>query len=204
MPTRLAGLTLGVQHARMVMQRVRALVGESRIELCEIELDGLIATTVALMRREAAEHGARILIIPATEQTLTVNGDRILLKQVLINLITNAIQAMVNTPPDRRIVTLTLDQKDDQAVVTVADAGPGWDPAEAGKFFGSFFTTKRTGMGLGLSIAKMVVDRHDGSISRRNGAGGGAIAEVTLPLIRLGAIGVADGHSDGAQQRLAV
>jgi signal transduction histidine kinase len=200
----LAGLTLGVQHARMVMQRVRALVGESRIELCEIELDGLIATTVALMRREAAEHGARILIIPATEETLTVNGDRILLKQVLINLITNAIQAMVNTPPDRRIVTLTLDQKDDQAVVTVADAGPGWDPAEAGKVFGSFFTTKRTGMGLGLSIAKMVVDRHDGSISRRNGTGGGAIAEVTLPLIALSAIGGADGHSDGAQQRLAV
>ncbi|WP_354279663.1 ATP-binding protein [Sphingomonas sp. PvP056] len=200
----LAGLTLGVQHARMVMQRVRALVGESRIELCEIELEGLIATTVALMRREAAEHGARILIIPATEETLTVNGDRILLKQVLINLITNAIQAMVNTPPDRRIVTLTLDQKDDQAVVTVADAGPGWDPAEAGKVFGSFFTTKRTGMGLGLSIAKMVVDRHDGSISRRNGTGGGAIAEVTLPLIALSAIGGADGHSDGAQQRLAV
>lgn len=200
----LAGLTLGVQHARMVMQRVRALVGESRIELCEIELDGLIATTVALMRREAAEHGARILIIPATEETLTVNGDRILLKQVLINLITNAIQAMVNTPPDRRIVTLTLDQKDDQAVVTVADAGPGWDPAEAGKVFGSFFTTKRTGMGLGLSIAKMVVERHDGSISRSNGAGGGAIAEVMLPLIALSAIGGADGHSDGAQQRLAV
>lgn len=200
----LAGLTLGVQHARMVMQRVRALVGESRIELCEIELEGLIATTVALMRREAAEHGARIMIIPATEETLTVNGDRILLKQVLINLITNAIQAMVNTPPDRRIVTLTLDQKDDQAVVTVADAGPGWDPAEAGKVFGSFFTTKRTGMGLGLSIAKMVVDRHDGSISRRNGTGGGAIAEVTLPLIALSAIGGADGHSDGAQQRLAV
>lgn len=200
----LAGLTLGVEHARTVMQRVRALVGQSRIELCDVELEGLIATTVALMRREAAEHGARLIIIPATEETLTIRGDRILLKQVLINLITNAIQAMINTPPDRRIVTLTLDRKGDQAIIDVADSGTGWDNAEPGNVFGSFFTTKRNGMGLGLSIAKMVVERHDGTISRRNAESGGAVVALTLPLSVEPDIGIADSGSYGAQQGIAV
>ncbi|MCW2338253.1 signal transduction histidine kinase [Sphingobium sp. B2D3A] len=195
----LAGLTLGVEHARTVMQRVRALVGQSRIELCDVELEGLIATTVALMRREASEHGARLIIIPATEETLTIRGDRILLKQVLINLITNAIQAMINTPPDRRIVTLTLDRKGNQATIEVADSGAGWDSAEPGNVFGSFFTTKRNGMGLGLSIAKMVVERHEGSITRRNAESGGAVVDLTLPLIVERVIGIADGGSDGVQ-----
>lgn len=200
----LAGLTMGVQHARTVMQRVRSLVGQSRIELCDIELDGLIATTVALMRREAAEHGARLIILPVTDDTLTIKGDRILLKQVLVNLITNAIQAMVNTPPERRVVTLTLDRRDDQAYIAVTDAGPGWDTSGADNVFGSFFTTKRNGMGLGLSIAKMVVDRHDGSISRRNADGGGAVVEILLPLSVETEFRVADGASDGVQESIAV
>ncbi|WBO21801.1 ATP-binding protein [Sphingomonas abietis] len=200
----LAGLTMGVQHARTVMQRVRALVGQARIELCDIELDGLIATTVALMRREAAEHGARLIILPETDDTLTVRGDRILLKQVLINLITNAIQAMVNTPPERRIVTLTLDRKGDQAYIAVTDSGPGWDVSESGNVFGSFYTTKRNGMGLGLSIAKMAVDRHEGAITRRNSEEGGAVVEVMLPLSVDLDVGIADRRSDGAQESVAV
>jgi len=198
----LAGLTMGVQHARTVMQRVRALVGQSCIDLCDIELEGLIATTIALMRREAAEHGVRLIIVPATEETLTVKGDRILLKQVLVNLISNAIQAMVNTPPDRRVVTLTLDRKQDQAVIAVADCGTGWDTSASGNVFGSFFTTKRNGMGLGLSIAKMVVERHEGTITRRNAESGGAVVELTVPLSVETLI--AKGDPDGSQQSVAV
>jgi C4-dicarboxylate-specific signal transduction histidine kinase len=198
----LAGLTSGVEHARTVMQRVRALVGQSRIDLCDVELEGLIATAVALMRREAAEHGARLIIIPATEETLKVRGDRILLKQVLINLITNAIQAMTDTPLDRRIVTITLDRKGDQATIEVTDAGTGWDDTETGNVFGSFFTTKRNGMGLGLSIAKRVVERHEGTINRRNADGGGAVVALTLPLSV--EPDLADGDPDGIQQSTAV
>lgn len=198
----LAGLSMGVQHARTVMQRVRALVGQSRIDLCDIELEGVIATTVALMRREAAEHGARLVIVPATEETLSVKGDRILLKQVLVNLITNAIQAMVNTPPERRVVTVTLDRSGDDAVITVADCGTGWDTATAGNVFGSFFTTKRNGMGLGLSIAKMVIERHEGTITRRTSEGGGAVVELTVPLSC--DVGLAERGSDSTKQSVAV
>lgn len=200
----LDGLTMGVQHARTVMQRVRSLVGQSRIELCDIELDGVVATTVALMRREAAEHGTRLIIIPKTDDTITVKGDRILLKQVLVNLITNAIQAMVNTAPDRRVVTLTLDRRGDQALIAVRDAGPGWDTAEPKNVFGSFFTTKRNGMGLGLSIAKMAVDRHEGTITRRNATDGGAVVEVTLPLSLDADIGITCGNPDSVEQSVAI
>ncbi|MDO6414210.1 ATP-binding protein [Sphingomonas sp. BIUV-7] len=178
----LAGLTQGVEHARGVMQRVRSLVGEARIDFAEVELDGLLATTVALMRREASESGTRLVVVPLSEETLTVMGDRILLKQVFVNLITNAIQAMLNEPPNSRIVTLTLERREDTAVVTVADQGPGWDGLDAGQAFGTFFTTKKNGMGLGLAISRTTIERHEGMIFARNAEPAGAVVEVVLPL----------------------
>jgi len=178
----LAGIVEGVDHARTVMERVRALVGSSRIDLAEVELDGVLLTTVALMRCEAAETGTRLVMIPTTGDTLSVMGDRILLKQIFVNLITNAIHAMLNSPPEQRVVTLSLERRDDSALVTVADQGPGWDELDSGKEFDTFFTTKKNGTGLGLHICRTAVECHGGTLSRRNAEWGGAIVDISIPL----------------------
>lgn len=177
----LAGLTAGIDHARQVMQRVRAMVRDSRLDLVEVELGGMLATTAALMRREAAEMDTRLVILPIDDD-VAVPGDRILLKQVFVNLITNAIQAMLSEAPDRRVVSLTLERRGDHAVVTVADRGPGWGEPGVGRVFDSFYTTKEEGMGLGLSISRTVVERHGGSMILGDVPNGGAKVEVLLPL----------------------
>ncbi len=121
-------------------------------------------------------------MIPTTGDTLSVMGDRILLKQIFVNLITNAIHAMLNSPPEQRMVTLSLERRDDSALVTVADQGPGWDELDSGKEFDTFFTTKKNGMGLGLHICRTAVECHGGTLSRRNAEWGGAIVEISIPL----------------------
>lgn len=199
----LAGLTAGVDHAHHVMQRVRALVGEARIDRAEVELGGLLATTVALMRREASDAGARLVILPAGDE-MVVMGDRILLKQVLVNLITNGIQAMLDVPPPRRVVTLMLERRGESAVVTVADQGPGWAGPAASRAFDSFFTTKQNGMGLGLAISRTVVERHGGAMALRHGPAGGAVIEVTLPLCADALSPVPHGKRDSGEEPCAV
>lgn len=199
----LAGLTAGVEHARHVMQRVRALVVEARIDRAEVELGGLLATTVALMRREAAETGTRLVIMPMDDD-LSVPGDRILLKQVFVNLVTNAIQAMLNEPPGRRVVSLMVERRCEYGVVIVEDQGPGWGEPGVGRAFDSFYTTKANGMGLGLSISRTVVERHGGSIALGEAPGGGARVEVALPLWPGTGSAAGEGAFDGGEESLAV
>jgi two-component system, LuxR family, sensor kinase FixL len=177
----LAGLGQAVEHARSVMQRVRTLVSQARVERSDLDLGQLVATTVALMRHEAADAGARIAVV-GTDAALPIRGDRILLKQVLVNLIANAIEAMQDIPPQQRLVTVDLRADGDAALLQVRDQGPGWDEAVRSRAFTSFFTTKANGMGLGLAISQTAVERHGGRIELGDAPEGGAVVAITLPL----------------------
>lgn len=201
----LEGLSESVTHAQAVMARIRSLVGNAQIDFAEVELDGLLLTTVALMRREAAESGTRLQVIAEEDKALSVAGDRILLKQVFVNLVSNAIQAMQATPAADRVVTIALERRRDSAVVIVSDRGRGWDELDNDRAFDSFFTTRKDGMGLGLSISRTVVERHGGMILRYNRQGGGAVVEVQLPLVS-GLLGGGAGArcAAGAEGGLAV
>ncbi len=175
----LVGLAHAVEHARTVMHRVRSLVGNARLDFGRIDLRELLTTTIAMQEGDA---GARVLLASDSDDAVMVNGDRILLKQVFVNLITNAVQAMDGIPAERRVVTLALERNRDDVVVRVSDRGPGWDPSSVSKVFGSFYTTKEHGMGLGLSISRTTIERHGGTIELGPADGGGASVEVTLPL----------------------
>jgi two-component system, LuxR family, sensor kinase FixL len=196
----LTGLSQAVGHARTVMHRVRSLVGNARIAFTEIDLNDLLSTTVALMERDASETGTRITLEIAAGGSHRVEGDRILLKQVFVNLITNAIQAMAAIPVPQRYVTLRVETVGGDVVVRMEDRGPGWEAGAEAKVFGSFYTTKRHGMGLGLSISRATVERHGGSIALRPGEAGGALVEVRLPL----APASSTRSFDGRQQEIAV
>lgn len=195
----LKGLVEAIGHVRTVMQRVRSLVGSSRLESAEVDLRELISTSVSLMRRDAAESLTRIAFLD-DERPVVVWGDRVLLKQVLVNLVDNAVQAMRDVPPEGRVVAIEMSTGPGEVVVRVMDRGPGWEEDAERKVFGSFYTTKPHGMGLGLSISRNTVERHGGTIALRNSTRGGAVIEVSLPL----ASAAMDRGFDGGLEKVAV
>jgi C4-dicarboxylate-specific signal transduction histidine kinase len=109
-----------------------------------------------------------------------VNGDQVLLQQVFVNLLKNAIDAMAGTPSARRHVTITSDVSAAHVVVSVRDSGPGLPAHMIGSLFTPFVTTKPHGLGIGLTIARTILDAHGGSLDAHNNPDGGATFTVTL------------------------
>ena len=112
---------------------------------------------------------------------LRINGDPIQLQQVLSNVILNAMDAVLDMPHNQRTVTVTTTKDRRFAEICVADTGPGVAPETATKIFEPFFSTKDHGMGMGLSIARTIVNAHDGQIDVENR--NGAVFRIRLPLI---------------------
>lgn len=175
----LAGLNRAVANIHAVIQRVRALVGGAQGELAPLGLGTLITDTLAIAARDMDAHGARLRLSAPGEPK--VMGDPILLKHLLLNLITNALQAMEAADVDDPILDLTLHAEADRVLLLLRDHGPGLSDAIA-EPFETFATTKPGGMGLGLSICRSIVELHDGRITLTNHPDGGALAAIELPL----------------------
>ncbi|HUA65933.1 MAG TPA: ATP-binding protein, partial [Alphaproteobacteria bacterium] len=119
------------------------------------------------------------------EKLPRVFGDPIHLQQVLLNLILNAIDAMDNTPEAARRITIGTKQKDDQNIeVTVRDSGHGIAPDKMPVIFDSFYTTKQNGMGLGLSIARSIIEAHEGRLWAENNPILGATFHFSVRAVR--------------------
>jgi two-component system, LuxR family, sensor kinase FixL len=175
----LAGLHQAVANVHAVIQRVRSLVGGAQGEMRPLQLGSLIADTLAIAARDIDAHGARIHVAPLGEPTVV--GDRILLKHLLLNLITNALQAMEAAGIADKRMDLTLHANHDHVVLLLRDHGPGLSD-EIAEPFETFATTKPGGMGLGLSICRSIVELHEGRIALSNHPDGGALAAIELPL----------------------
>jgi len=105
------------------------------------------------------------------------------LQEVLLNLIRNAIEAMDGTTV--RVLTLGTESRDqEELVVSVIDTGPGIDPEKLDRIFEAFVTTKPRGMGLGLAICRMIIERHGGQLLASSGGNGGALFQIILPFDR--------------------
>ena len=109
-----------------------------------------------------------------------INGDQVLLQQVLVNLVMNAMDAMAETPPARRRVTISTEVRAADVEVSVRDTGTGLPAQINGTLFTPFVTTKAHGLGIGLTITQTIVDAHGGTIDARNNPEGGATFTVTL------------------------
>ena len=108
--------------------------------------------------------------------------DIIQIKQVLICLILNSVEALrESTPADRRITVVTNQSADEWVTIDVEDNERGVPPELSDKVFEAFFTTKSEGMGMGLAISRSIVENHGGRIDHRTGANGGAVFCVSLP-----------------------
>jgi signal transduction histidine kinase len=112
-----------------------------------------------------------------------IQGDRVQLQQVVLNLIMNAIDAIKSMEGDRREIMIGTDNTDGlNVVVTVQDSGPGIDSAKLDRVFGAFYTTKVTGLGMGLSVCRSIIDSHGGKILVANAEDGGAVFRFALPI----------------------
>jgi PAS domain S-box-containing protein len=164
-----------------IIQRLRGLLkkGESKFE--SVDLNKLVEATIALLRHEAIAR--RVSVETELAASLPpVLGDSVQLQQVLLNLIMNAMDAMVSTPDAlRQIKIWTRVTASGTVEVCLKDRGPGIKPADSKRVFVPFYTTKDRGLGLGLSICSTIIEKHGGKIDLRNDEAGGALAEFSLP-----------------------
>jgi signal transduction histidine kinase len=169
-------------RASEVIRRLRDLLGKHTVDRIELDLNDVVTDLQSIQRAEARRRGLTLEMQPAQEP-LPILGDRIQLQQVLINLALNAMDAVAGQPETRRSVNVSLEKTDNGAVLAVRDQGPGIAPEHRSKLFESFFTTKDSGMGLGLSITRTLVEAHGGRVWAESTPGEGATFLAELPLI---------------------
>jgi len=172
-------------RASDVIRRLRALLAKHETAREPLDVNETVTEVQQLLAAETRRRGVEIEI--ALDAALpNVFGDRVQLQQVLLNLIVNAIDAVADMPAGRRRVTVrTRHTTDGEVVVAVADRGPGISAEQLTRLFESFFTTKPRGMGLGLSIARTIVEAHGGRIWAESDGSSGATLTFTLPAAAL-------------------
>jgi signal transduction histidine kinase/integral membrane sensor domain MASE1 len=168
-------------RAGEVIQRLRSLLKNGKEDFDAVDLNGLIQSTLRLLRGETINRRIRINAAPADDLP-AVSGDAVQLQQVLLNLVMNAIDAVNQMSTLRRVITLkTLKAADGGIEVSVVDRGTGIGVGDQDRIFEPFFTTKERGLGLGLSICATIIKRHGGDLSLCNNSDGGATASFRLP-----------------------
>ncbi len=169
-------------RAGEVIQRVRALVNKTAGQKVPLHINEVVDEVITLVQHELFSHRVllRLELAPALPLVL---ADRIQLQQVILNLIINGIEAMqAVTDRPRELVIRTHQDETCQILVTVKDCGIGITADNADRLFDAFFTTKSSGMGMGLSICRSIVDGHAGRLSASGNIGPGATFQFTLPL----------------------
>ncbi|MCB9624200.1 MAG: response regulator [Sandaracinus sp.] len=145
-----------------------------------IELEALVRDVTRLQAPLCSSHGLRLEV--DVEPELVVVGDRHRLQQVLVNLVVNAREAMLGQGTGSAI-SIVARREADLVSIEVCDDGPGLQGEATTDPFAPFVTTKAAGTGLGLAIVRKIARMHGGEVSLRNGAEGGAVARLTLPLV---------------------
>jgi C4-dicarboxylate-specific signal transduction histidine kinase len=169
-------------RAGEVIQRVRALVDKTADQKAPLQINDVVNEVISLVQHELLSHrvALRLELAPALPPVV---ADRIQLQQVILNLLINGIEAMqpIKDRP-RELVIQTRQDETRQVLITVSDCGVGVAAENADRLFDAFFTTKSSGMGMGLSICRSIVDAHGGRLSASDNAGPGATFQFTLPL----------------------
>jgi two-component system sensor kinase FixL len=166
-------------RASEIVRRVREFVTRGTIETRRENLPALIEEACRFAMNDPSAAGVDCRVRP--DGDCFVFADRIQIRQVLVNLIRNAIAAMEQSPK-RSIVIRTEPGPPGYCEVSVSDTGPGIPPEAAPRIFDPLYTTRADGMGVGLSICRMIVEAHGGTIWIDAKAGPGATIRFTLPV----------------------
>ena len=167
-------------RAGEVVERIRALIKKAPARKDAVEINDAILEVIALTRTEAANNGVSVRTQLA-EGLPPVQGDRVQLQQVVLNLIINAIDAMRDVGDGTRELLVSSHNEPDGVSVEVRDSGPGFAPAALERVFEPFYTTKPEGMGLGLSICRSIIEAHGGRLWAIPCEPQGALFQFTIP-----------------------
>jgi signal transduction histidine kinase len=170
------------KRASEVIRRVRALARKTEIEKMPLDVNDVVREVMALVRGELISHqvSVRTEFAPALPVIL---GDRVQLQQVIINLVMNGIEAMQSvTDRPRELVIRSSQDGTEQVLVSVTDCGVGISSEIADRLFSAFFTTKASGMGMGLSICRSIMEALRGRLWATANIPHGATFRLTLPL----------------------
>jgi len=172
------------QRASEIILRLRSLLKRAPFEVKNTDLNEIVDETVRFLSALAIAREVELVGVISVV-ALPLRGDRIQLQQVILNLVVNAMDAMSNMAKSQRRIVIRTARNETWAEVSVADAGPGVPLDKLKGVFEPFFTTKPKGMGMGLSIARTIIEAHNGQIWAENKAGGGAVFHIRLPLMTL-------------------
>ncbi len=170
------------QRASSVLQTLRNFLKKADFEFQPLDMVGVVKDVGRMLRREA-ELREMTLDLQFGPDPPTVRGDRIQLQQVLVNLVVNAIDAMKEARESGTSITVRMDRANGEALrIAVIDSGPGIPPGELERIFEPYVSSKSSGLGMGLAIARSIVQAHGGRLWAENHPGGGAAFVLELPV----------------------
>jgi signal transduction histidine kinase len=163
-----------------VIDRTRALIKKQPTQSDTLDIGEVITETIALTRGEIQKNGIS-LETKLADDLPQVRGDRIQLQQVVMNLVMNAVEAMRNVDGERKL-QISTEEQEDAVSLTVRDSGPIINSESLDRFFEAFYSTKPSGMGIGLSICRSIVEAHGGQIWATANEPRGAALHLILPI----------------------
>jgi signal transduction histidine kinase len=170
-----------VNRASDVIDRIHRLVKKDTLRLEKLDINDAILEVISLIRSEVIKNGVTV----GTELAETlprIQGDRVQLQQVILNLLINAIQAMGDLAEGQRELHVSTALIQPEGVrVAVRDTGPGLRPEDLDRLFVPFHTTKPNGMGMGLSICRSIIEDHGGRLWASHHEPRGALFQFTIP-----------------------
>lgn len=163
-----------------IVNRIREHIKKAPPRTDRFDINEAISEVI-IMVQSAIDKNSVSVSIGLTERLLPVQGDRVQLQQVVLNLVLNAVEAMSSVEGVRKLSITTEQDKGGGALVTVRDSGPGIDPGQLHRVFEPFYTTKTSGVGMGLSICRSIIGAHGGRLWVEANQGRGAVFQFTLP-----------------------
>ena len=167
-------------RATQIVDRHRTMLRSHQMEKQPLDVHAVIEESLALVAHDMQAREVE-LTVTLSSNSCVISGDPVLLQQVLVNLLLNAIDAMADIPPARRRIRIRCDVRKADVEISVRDTGKGLPADVMSTLFKPFVTTKSHGLGIGLTIARTIINAHGGTIDARNNPDGGATFTVTLP-----------------------
>src|SRR5215831_11065508 len=172
----------GCNHASQIFDNIRALFGKVEKRDEPIDVNELIRGVLSTVQGDLDDHGI-ITSVRLSQDLPKATGHKGQLEEVLLNLVRNAIEAMQTDKNDHRVLQVSSGPGGDKIIVAVEDSGPGIDPKHAESIFDAFVTTKSHGMGLGLALCRMIIERHSGELTASPAHPRGTIFRIGLPIL---------------------
>jgi PAS domain S-box-containing protein len=180
----ICGIVEAVNQASEVIKRIRALMKKAPPQKTELNVNEVVGELSGLLLGELARNDISLQMDLAADLPV-VFGDRVQIQQVILNLISNGIEAMKPaTQRPKELVISSNPGADGRVLVSIRDSGTGFAPEFAEKLFQAFFTTKQEGMGLGLSISRTIIEAHGGRLWATANIAHGATLQFTLPVAK--------------------